>query len=463
MNTDKVGKAGRTVAFFGGSFDPPHAGHVAVVKWLLEQDDVDTVMVVPCLAHAFDKRMATFEYRLAMCRLAFCPLGDRVVVSDIEGTLPRPSFTIDTLRAIKAASPSSNLRLVIGSDIPAETSKWKDFDSVRELAPPIFVNRGGLVIQPGAPVFPRVSSTNVRRRLAAGVVTDGLVGPDVAEFIRREDLYGPTCADTSIVICGCGRVGTSLALSFHGRGLAVTVIDREDVIRSRTNLPEQVVRHASVADAVPPGRAAWFVCTGDHAVAGALAEIDLVADPELDCCSVTSATASIRNRTNLPVGRAHPLRAFPPADHASPLPVGCQFAIQSVSRPVMDALCVIGATSFELAPDLLATYHAAAVLASNLPGALAWKASAMFRSCGVPNPDAASLDLMNSMLQNLMANGLFGISGPAARGDAQAVAADQAATDAFDADAGRVHRILADMISRDIFGHPKPDTDSTEN
>lgn len=462
MNIDTHTDGIPNVAFFGGSFDPPHAGHVAVVNWLLEQDDIDTVLVVPCLAHAFDKSMATFEDRLQMCRLAFTAFGGRVTVSDIEGTLPRPSFTVDTLRAIKSADPALNLRLVIGSDIPAETSKWKDFDRVRELAPPICVNRGGLITQPGAPVFPRISSTNIRRRISAGIGPGDLVPGAVADYIRREGLYSSKRAESSVVICGCGRVGTSLALSFHARGLRVTVVDSYDVVRARTNLPDEVLRRTSVAAAVPAGPAVWFVCTGDSDVAAAVADIDVVADPELDCCAITSATASADGEWHMPVGRAHPLRAFPPACKALAVPEHCTFALQCAPPPVVASLQSIGASCFELASDRLPTYHAAAVLASNLPGALAWKASIMFGACGVPDPEGASIQLMTSMLENLGQSGFAGISGPAARGDERAVAQDQAATDAFDPDTGSVHRILAGMISRDIFGHPRTDSDSTE-
>ncbi len=445
------------VAFFGGSFDPPHVGHVSVVRWLLSRDDIDRVLVVPCFAHAFAKPSSSFNDRLEMCRLAFGPLGDRVDVSNVESTIPAPSYTVDTLSALSAAHPDWRLRLVIGSDIPAETAKWKDFDRVSEIAPPIVLNRAGHETVDGAPVFPRVSSTNLRRRFAAGLPRGDLLPDAVETYIVDHDLYRLVRANdirtsTEIVIVGCGRVGTALALAFAARNRRVTVVDSDVVLAAREFLPHAIVRRTSIAGAIPLARAIWFICTGDQAVGNILAQIDRDADPILDCCAVTSATAPVVDRLSTPVCRTHPLRAFPPADAGVPLPADTVFAVQGAPAAVVDILVSVRARCFELGTDHVALYHAAAVLASNLPGALAYESAAMFAACGVPDPESAVFGLMRSMLDNLDAGGFMALSGPAARGDRATVATDQAAADAFSPEVGQVHRILSEIIDGDIFG-----------
>lgn len=148
------------VAFFGGSFDPPHFGHVLAASYALGRG-FQRVLVVPVRAHAFGKRLAAYDHRLEMARAAFAHLPD-VVVSDVERALPEPNYTLNTLQALSAAHPDFRFRLVIGSDVLSEAPRWNRFDEVSALAPPFVLNRDG---SSGALRFPDVSSTEVRRQL----------------------------------------------------------------------------------------------------------------------------------------------------------------------------------------------------------------------------------------------------------------------------------------------------------
>src|SRR5580700_9701846 len=118
------------VAVFGGSFNPPHVGHVLACALVLSTEDVDRVLVVPAYKHAFAKALAPFDDRVTMCELA---LGwmPRVEVSRVEQELGGDSLTIRTLEHLAHAHPDWRLRLVIGADILAETSRWARFDDVR--------------------------------------------------------------------------------------------------------------------------------------------------------------------------------------------------------------------------------------------------------------------------------------------------------------------------------------------
>lgn len=155
------------VAVFGGSFNPPHVGHGMVAAWLGWTAQVDEVWLVPTFHHAFGKPLAPFTNRVAACRALAALVGPWVRVQEIEAELPTPSFTIHTLDALAARHPGHQLRLVVGADNLAARTKWRAWDRIEAEYAPIVVGRGELHVA-GAPSFPDVSSTEVRRRLQAG-------------------------------------------------------------------------------------------------------------------------------------------------------------------------------------------------------------------------------------------------------------------------------------------------------
>jgi nicotinate-nucleotide adenylyltransferase len=173
---------------FGGSFNPPHVGHTLLASYVLSAYALERV-VVPTHVHAFGKAMAPFDDRLRMCELAFAELS-RVVVCDVERDLPQPSLTLNTLQALAKQYPGLRLRLLIGSDIVPETHAWHDFSSIEQLAPPLIVQRQGYpALDPSQPALPEVSSSEVRRRIAAGESTRGLISPVVAQYAQTRQLY----------------------------------------------------------------------------------------------------------------------------------------------------------------------------------------------------------------------------------------------------------------------------------
>jgi nicotinate-nucleotide adenylyltransferase len=183
------------VAFFGGSFNPPHVAHVLATAYLRSVLGLPKVLVVPVFAHAFDKPLAGYEHRVRMCELAFS-FASGVEVSREEEQLGTPSRTLRTLESIQARHPEWRLRLVIGADVLFETHKWHGFARIAEIAPPLVLGRAG-VSHPDAPVpiLPDVSSTRVRRLLAqradpgAESELEALVPRAVLEYIERAGLY----------------------------------------------------------------------------------------------------------------------------------------------------------------------------------------------------------------------------------------------------------------------------------
>ncbi|HEV8320621.1 MAG TPA: nicotinate (nicotinamide) nucleotide adenylyltransferase [Myxococcota bacterium] len=186
----------RTVALFGGSFNPPHMGHVLLCAYALGTRPVDALWLVPAFRHAFGKVLAPFEDRLEMCRLAAALLGPRAVASDVEGKLGGESRTLVTLRHLRAAHPERRFVLLVGSDVLSERQAWFGWEEIaattevwavrRAGAPP--PDPGGVATEPSIEI-PDVSSTEVRRRLAADEPVGHLVPRTVLDYVRRRGLY----------------------------------------------------------------------------------------------------------------------------------------------------------------------------------------------------------------------------------------------------------------------------------
>lgn len=185
-----------TVALFGGSFNPPHVGHVLAVAYALSVGLVQRVLVVPVYEHALGKRLAPFPHRLEMSRRAFGWLPG-VEVSSIEERLGAPSRTLRTIVALEAEHPDWQLRLLVGSDITGEIEKWHAFEEIARRAPPLVLPRAGSSAAEGAPaLLPHVSSTAVRQlieRAARGEPVSGelcaLVPKAVLDHIAEHALY----------------------------------------------------------------------------------------------------------------------------------------------------------------------------------------------------------------------------------------------------------------------------------
>lgn len=182
------------VAVFGGSFNPPHVAHVLAVSYVLACFEVERVLVVPVFEHAFDKDLAPFAQRFELARIAFGWLPG-VEVSSVEERLPTPSFTLQTLTHLAAAHPHWALRFVIGSDVLHERDKWRAFDRIEALAPPIVLGRAGFP-HPSAPpaLLPEVSSTRVRELLRSadpGAERElaALLPRRMLDWVRTHGLY----------------------------------------------------------------------------------------------------------------------------------------------------------------------------------------------------------------------------------------------------------------------------------
>lgn len=188
--------AGTRVALLGGSFNPPHICHVLLSVYLLETVDIDEVWWIPVHRHAFakDSTLRPFEHRLAMCkRVAADYPGIRV--DDIERGLNAPSYTVDTIAALRSAHGTHTFSWLIGSDILPELHRWHRWEDLRAQLRFLVVGRGEPIADEDLPEggdfvvrdfhLPDVSSSDVRRRLAEDEDASFLVPRAVHTYIEQ--------------------------------------------------------------------------------------------------------------------------------------------------------------------------------------------------------------------------------------------------------------------------------------
>ncbi len=176
------------IGLLGGSFDPPHFGHVWLAAWALTCGEVDQVLAVVCHVHPLGKESASFEHRLEMARRAFAVFGKRVQVSDIEREWDDASRTLRTLTRLKECHPDAEFRLVAGSDILGERENWYRFDEVSRLAPPLVAGRSGYLHQ-GVWSLPDISSSMIRDHRKRNLDVRHFVPAGVNEYITETALY----------------------------------------------------------------------------------------------------------------------------------------------------------------------------------------------------------------------------------------------------------------------------------
>ena len=190
---------GRRVGVFGGTFDPPHIGHLVAAVDALQFLNLDVVLLV--VANVPWQKVGRREISSASDRLAMveAAVADRpgVEVSDIEICRGGDSFTADTLAQLRSREPDIELFVILGNDAAAGFATWERHDEVAEIAQLVVVDR------PGTPTpidddfnwtridIPEleISSTELRQRVADGRSIDYLTPPAVVSCISERGLY----------------------------------------------------------------------------------------------------------------------------------------------------------------------------------------------------------------------------------------------------------------------------------
>lgn len=187
------------IGLFGGTFDPPHTGHLIAAQDASDSLHLERFIFVPAAAppHKRDEAVTAASLRLEMLRAAVAD-DPRFEISTVELERTGPSYTVDTLRSLAAQYGGARLHLFIGVDQVREFATWREPDEILELADVVMLTRAGQGESGTEAAFVRrvvavtrvdISSTLIRERVAAGRPIRYLVPDAVAEIIAREGLY----------------------------------------------------------------------------------------------------------------------------------------------------------------------------------------------------------------------------------------------------------------------------------
>ena len=187
------------VGIFGGSFNPIHVGHLALANYLCEYGGLDEIWFLVSPQNPFKQNVELLDdkIRLEMVKAAVSGYP-RFCASDFEFTLPRPSYTVDTLNRLAEAYPDREFTLIIGADNWAAFDRWKSPEEIIRKHSIIVYPRPGYDIQTG-PLPPHVkvvdtpqleiSSTFIRQAISEGRDIRYFLHPEVYRIIAEKKLY----------------------------------------------------------------------------------------------------------------------------------------------------------------------------------------------------------------------------------------------------------------------------------
>jgi nicotinate-nucleotide adenylyltransferase len=212
------------VAFFGGTFDPVHNGHLEPARRACAALRLDALYFVPAARppHKLGETMTSYSHRFAMLALA-CQDDPHFLISDVEVERSGPSYTFDTLLTLRERAPATEHYFVMGSDSLVQIATWHRWQELVELVHLVVLHRRGawgdeLVSQIPTELRPRltrvvaspsvsltssegmriyllehepvpIAATDLRARCGRGVTIDGLVPEVVARYIAKHRLY----------------------------------------------------------------------------------------------------------------------------------------------------------------------------------------------------------------------------------------------------------------------------------
>ena len=191
------------IGICGGTFDPFHCGHLDPILAARKSMQWDRVLYIPAFVQPFkqDRETASGYHRFAMTVLG-TEEHEGLHVSPRELERGSISYTVDTLQQLRSEHPGARFDWIIGDDNLEKLLEWKSIDTIFELAGFVVLTRGAAKVpqalehrvRSGAITFAEnptipVSSTEIRRRVAAGESIDDLVPPRVSRYIQRNGLY----------------------------------------------------------------------------------------------------------------------------------------------------------------------------------------------------------------------------------------------------------------------------------
>lgn len=174
------------IILFGGSFDPIHKGHIEIAKAALKQRKANALWIIPTKMSPFKENSTLFHHRYKMIEMAISSISG-MYVSDIEDSLPSPSYSIDTVLKLKEEYPNVEFEWLIGSDQLSRMHEWKSYDQLKNEVNFIVYNRSKDPLDTTLPVikgdFIEISSTDIREGLSTA--TD----KKILNYMSENSLY----------------------------------------------------------------------------------------------------------------------------------------------------------------------------------------------------------------------------------------------------------------------------------
>jgi len=191
------------VGVLGGSFDPPHVAHAILAQELSETLELDRLLVVPAADPPHRDVVLPSQVRLGLVRRLFSGAAG-IEVSSLEYERPGPSYTVDTLEALRGMLPGAHIVLIMGTDQFAVLDTWRSFERLPELAEIVVMRRLGEEPKPPPGVDEieytvvdvvriDVSASQIRERLRLGRSIRFLVPETIRADIEREWVESTKC------------------------------------------------------------------------------------------------------------------------------------------------------------------------------------------------------------------------------------------------------------------------------
>lgn len=190
-----------SIGLFFGSFNPIHLGHTQLADYIFEFSGVDEIWYIVSPRNPLKEQSELIDEHLRMHMIELATAGkDYLQVSDIEMNLPKPSYTITTLKALSEQYPEHNFILLIGSDNMRIFNQWKEYKTILKDYSVLVYPREGypyeeyeetypeMQVLEEAPFFP-ISSTQIREMIKNHQDASQWLHPDVYQFIKQNGLY----------------------------------------------------------------------------------------------------------------------------------------------------------------------------------------------------------------------------------------------------------------------------------
>jgi len=185
----------KKVGILGGTFDPPHIGHLIIADEVKHQLKFDAIWFIPTNVPPHkNKATSSAQHRLEMVRLATKD-NDSFYVNPIEVNLHQTSYTIDTIKQLKRTHPENQFYFIIGADMVEYLPHWKNINQLTELIKFVGVKRTNYTLDTTYPIIEvpiptiEISSTNIRCRFKQSHPVKYLLSNDVYEYIKEHQLY----------------------------------------------------------------------------------------------------------------------------------------------------------------------------------------------------------------------------------------------------------------------------------